>query len=396
MTNIQATNFYNAKKNDQLLSFWCKENLLPADYKRWQKQLVNYATVDEVEKFVFANKADYDTQLLDKKTKQISEQEITLDKDHKYLKLVFFSSAHYYDMGNPQMKGNRGVFREKLKTNREDVKTVVIFGGDLFGTEWKMKNFRNAKFIENEDGTTSLEMENEKGNKVLYYGLNKRMKELEKDIIYALKSGADVYLMRGAEEHDIYKSIGRNILKEVYERMQESVEKFGIDKSALHYIDEGASLCVNVAREKENGEVVYGTIGLQTNNTDKAYTAQGSIRASDKSNGGLNCDIRFVTNANVAGNFGSNSFYVSPQCQYLRTPQGKKPTLAPRDNDVFMLSMEEAHNISVRVGDFVPDIESTIMIDEYKEQYKNKVLLDIAQKKIMQKLTNANVLRREC
>lgn len=387
-----TTNFYNAAKSNKLLDYWCKENLLPADYKRWQKQLVNYATMEEVEKFVFANKSDYDAQLLDKKTKQISDQEIVLDKAHKFLKLVFFSSAHYYDMGNPQMKGNRGVFREKLKTNREDVKTVVVFGGDLFGTEWKMKNFRNAKFAENEDGSANLT--DEQGNVVLYYGLNKRMKELEKDIMYALKSGAEVYLMRGAEEHDIYKSVGRNILKEVYERMQAALEKLQMNKSMLHYIDEGASLSVNFAREKENDDVVYGAIGFQTNNTDKAFSTQGSIRASEKNNGNLNCDVRFVTNANAVGNFGSNTFFVSPQCQYLRTPQGKKPSVAPRDNDVFMLSMEEPHNISVRVGDFVPDIEDAIAEKEYQEEYKNKVLLDIAQKKLDQKIKSTVVLRR--
>lgn len=94
MTNIQATNFYNPKKSETLLEYWCKQNLLPADYKRWQKQLVNYATMEEVEKFVFANKSDYVEQLLDKKTKQISGEEIVLDKEYKYLKLVFFSSAH--------------------------------------------------------------------------------------------------------------------------------------------------------------------------------------------------------------------------------------------------------------------------------------------------------------
>lgn len=389
---ITTTNFYNAAKSNKLLDYWCKENLLPADYKRWQKQLVNYATMEEVQKFVFANKSDYDAQLLEKKTKQISEQEISLDKAHKFLKLVFFSSAHYYDMGNPQLKDNRGVFREKLESHRDDVKTAVIFAGDLFGTEWKMKNFRNAKFVENEDG--SAEVTDEKGNVVLYYGLNKRMKELEKDIMYALKSGADVYLMRGAEEHDIYKSIGRNILKEVYERIQDAIDKKEIDKSKLHYIDEGASLRVNFARQKQDDEVIYGTIGLQTNNTDKAFSPQASIRASEKNNGSLNCDIRFVTNANAVGNFGSNTFYVSPQCQFLRTPQGKKPNLAPRDNDVFLLSMEEAHNISVRVGDFVPDVESTLAAKEYEEEYKNKVLLDIAQEKLKQKIKSTVVLRR--
>lgn len=392
MTNIQATNFYNPKKSETLLEYWCKENLLPADYKRWQKQLVNYATMEEVEKFVFANKSDYNEQLEDKKTKQISSEEIVLDKNHKYLKLVFFSSAHYYDMGNPQMKGNRDVFKEKLKTERDDVKTVVVFGGDLFGTEWKMKSFRDAKFVENEDG--SAKVDDRKGNVVLYYGLNKRMVELEKDIKNALSSGAEVYLMRGAEEHDIYKSVGRNILKEVYERIQGKSGKDGIDINKLHYINEGASLKVNFAREMTDGSTVYGTIGLQTNNTDKANTIQGSIKASEKSNGMLNSDVRFVTNANAVGNFASDTFYVSPQATYLRTPHGKKPSVAPRDNDVFMLSMEEPHNIQVRVGDFIPDVETSLKVEEYREQYKNKVLLDIAKKKIEQKITNNNVLGR--
>ena len=392
MTNIQATNFYNPKKSETLLEYWCKENLLPADYKRWQKQLVNYATMEEVEKFVFANKSDYVEQLLDKKKKQISGEEIVLDKEYKYLKLVFFSSAHYYDMGNPQMLDNRKVFQEKLKTDNKDIKTVAIFAGDLLGTEWKMKNFRDAKFVENEDG--SAKVDDGKGNIVLYYGLNKRMAELERDVKFALSSGAEVYLMRGAEEHDIYRSIGRNILKEVYERVQCKLEKDGDDKNKLHYINEGASLKVNFAREKNDGTMVYGTIGLQTNNTDKAYTIQGSIKASEKSNGMLNSDVRFVTNANAVGNFGSDTFYVSPQAKYLRTPHGKKPTEAPRDNDVFMLSMEEPHNIQVRVGDFVPDIESVLKIEAYNAWYANKILGDILKKKIDQKLTNSNILGR--
>lgn len=390
MTNIQATNFYNPKKSETLLEYWCKANLLQEDYQRWQKQLVNYATMEEVEKFIFAKKSDYVEQLLDKKTKQISDEEIVLDKDHKYLKIVFFSSAHYYDVGNHQVLNNRKVFQEKLATNNDSTKTVVIFAGDLLGTEWKMKDFRDAKFVENKDG--SAEITDKQGKKVLYYGLNKRMQELERDVKYALKSGAEVYLMRGAEEHDIYKSIGRNILKEVYERAKLKPDP-EYDIGNLHYINEGASLKVNFARQKEDGSVVYGTIGLQTNNNDKAYTTQGSIRASEKSNGTLNADVRFVTNANAVGNFGT-VFYVSPQSKYLRTPKGKKPNEAPRDNDVFMLSMEEPHNIEVRVGDFIPDIKSALKIEAYKEQYKNKQLIEIAKKKIDQKLTNDNILRR--
>lgn len=393
MTNIQATNFYNPKKSETLLGYWCYQNLLKADFQEWQKRLVNYSTMEEVENFVWANKSDYIKQLEDKKTKQISSEEITLDKNHKYLKLVFFSSAHYYDMGNPQMLDNRRVFQEKLKTDSKDIKTVAIFAGDLLGTEWKMNNFQNAKIVEKyEDG--SAKINDGKGNVVLYYGLNKRMLELERDVKFALKSGAEVYLMRGAEEHEIYKRVGRNILKEIYERLQAKIEKDGIDKNKLHYINEGASLKVNFAREKDDGSTVYGTIGLQTNNTDKAYTIQGSIKASEKSNGMLNADVRFVTNANAVGNFGSDTFYVSPQSTYLRTPHGKKPTIAPRDNDVFMLSMEEPHNIQVRVGDFIPDVETSLKVEEYREQYKNKVLLDIAKKKIEQKITNNNVLGR--
>lgn len=133
--------------------------------------------------------------------------------------------------------------------------------------------------------------------------------------------------MRGAEEHDIYKSVGRNILKEVYERIQGKSGKDGIDINKLHYINEGASLKVNFAREMTDGSTVYGTIGLQTNNTDKAYTIQGSIKASEKSNGMLNSDVRFVTNANAVGNFASDTFYVSPQATYLRTPHGKNQVL---------------------------------------------------------------------
>lgn len=41
-----------------------------------------------------------------------------------------------------------------------------------------MKSFRDAKFVENEDG--SAKVDDRKGNVVLYYGLNKRMVELEK------------------------------------------------------------------------------------------------------------------------------------------------------------------------------------------------------------------------
>ena len=49
----------------------------------------------------------------------------------------------------------------------------------------------------------------------------------------------------------------------------------------------------------------------------------------------------------------------------------------------------------MRVGDFVPDVESALKIEAYKEQYKNKILLEITKKKIDQKLTNINVIGRE-
>lgn len=61
------------------------------------------------------------------------------------------------------------------------------------------------------------------------------MAELERDVKFALSSGAEVYLMRGAEEHDIYRSIGRNILKEVYERVQCKLEKTETTKQASLY-----------------------------------------------------------------------------------------------------------------------------------------------------------------
>lgn len=381
------TNFLNVAKRDKILELWCKENLLPKDFKEWQKQTVNYATLEDVSKLAFAGVKNYEDQIAGKKTKVISDQEIKLEKEYKFLRLIFFSSAHYFDIDNHQPPKNHDVFKAKLQNTNENVKTCVIFGGDLFGTEWKMKDFNNAKLVE-DNGEQSLMVQNDEGNVVLYYGLNKRMKELEKDIRSALKSGADVYLMRGAEEHDIYQATGRNILKEVYERMIASTSE-AIVPEKLHYINEAASLRVPFVREKSDGSIIYGDIGIQTNNTDKSATAQGSIRAADKSNGELNCGVRFVTNSNTVGAVGT-TFYVSPQAKYARTPHKKKPKAISRDYDTFILSMEQEHSIQVREGDFVADPNAALMAEIHREKYKFQVLCEVAKSNIDGKLNELN------
>lgn len=385
-----TTNFLNPAKKNELLSQWYEENFLSSDYKRWQKQLVNYATMDEVRKFVFANKPDWEQQILDKNVEKISQQEFTMDKDDKFLRLIFFNSTHYFDVDNYQMLNNRDLFKNQLAINQQGVKTCVVFAGDLFGSEWKMQNFNNAKFSENKDGTRDIVYTSDEGKVVYYYGLKKRMQQLETDIWIALNSGAEVYLMRGAEEHEIYQFTGRNILKEVYEKINARLgDNNTIPPENLHYINESASLVVNMTRHKPDGSMVCGTIGLQTNNTDKAYTAQGGVNSANKSNGSLNCDIRFVSNANTVGNF-SGTYYVSPQCVYYRTPHKKNPRHAPHDNNVFLLSLERPHQFDVSVGERVNNPTANLEYAEYKEKYKNNVLYDIAVEKLKRQQINLN------
>jgi len=380
----------NAIKTDYILDKWYEENFQKKDadkLENYKVSKVNLATNDVVENLDTPIVDDYVNEVLNKKTKVVSNNTIVIDKNQECLNLIFYCSTNYFDISNPQ-KGICSGKNEDIIANLASInpngKTVVIFGGDLLGEEWQIKYLKNAK-IQN--------------NKALYFGLNKRKARLIRDIkkffLYADKIGVDIdlYLMRGYQEHFICKELNRDVLQEVNEEL--SAKYMRGKESRLKYLDEGVSLTLNVVKKKKN-KTFNATIGLQTNMRNKSLTASGETSASYNYNGALPADIKFVCNGNFAGKLDNNTYHVSGQSQFLRTTKGKKPTLAPKGYDVFTVYVEGEKELTVQEGGaniFPEGLE--VQNEIYKAEKKREYLLDVCNKLVENQLKNVSLIEEK-
>ena len=349
-----------------------KENILMDKYFKdnFEKEQIGKVNLDKNEVVLnmkSATSSNYTDELLDKKVKTLSSEIINMEKGKKALKIVAYCSTNYYDLNNPQ-KGrvdNRYVtaLKNELETHDPEIKTIAFFGGDLLGEEWTMAHLKKATITK--DGVA------------IYWGLNKRKQKLLTDIKIALATGADVYLMQGAQEHKIFKETGRDILKEVAEYF---------NSPRVKYIDEGTTVICNLV--SNNGRKVYNTIGFQTNMIGKAQDSKGDFNAAIKSNGAINADVVFVMNGNAAGKFGSNIYHVSGQSMFKKTAKGKRPQLAPSNYNVFTIYPEGNHNLTVVEGSPENLYSESLVLEKeiHKQNETRKILGEIAKEKFDEKI----------
>lgn len=351
----------NARKQEEIIELFYKLNFDKATYNK-----INLEKNSVVEKLKTATKANYVDQIATKKTGTVTNSDIYLDENQEYIKLVGYSSTHYYDKSNPQKgiisNARLKALYEKIKPTNPKCKTCVIFGGDLVGKEWQMKYLNNATIT---------------NGVINYYGLNMRKKQLIADINFVLKQGADVFLMRGSEEHRVMQELNRDVLQEIYEE---------IDSPNLHYINEGVSLAVNVIKKLPNNKEYKAVLGFQTNMLTKSVTANGNAQAAVANNGTLDCDKLFVFNANYAGKLNNNSYFVSGQSMYLDTAKNKKPAHAAKNYDVFSIYVEGNHDLTVVEGEnnFINrnvELENKI----HEESIKFETLKEICEEKLNEK-----------
>ena len=377
----------NANKIDYILDKWYEENFQKKDahkLENYKISKVNLTTNEVVEKLDTPLVEDYVNEVFEKKTKIVSDNTIKLSKNDQCLNMIFYCSTNYFDISNPQKgicSGKNEDILQSLTSVNPLGKTIVVFGGDLLGEEWPIKYLKNAR-IEN--------------NKALYFGLNKRKARLINDIKkffnYSDKLGLDIdlYLMRGYQEHNIYKELGRDILGEVTEELADKFVVDGVTK--LHYLDDGVSLALNVVKKNKNA-TLNATIGLQTNMRNKSLTAKSEAVASYNYNGTLPTTINFVCNGNFAGKLNDNTYHVSGQSQFLRTTRAKKPQLAPKGYNVFTIYVEGENELTVQEGGAnIFPVDLAMQNEIYKADKKREYLLEACQDLFKEKLNKLSLL----
>lgn len=353
----------NAQKEAILLEKYYRDN-----FETRKIGKVNLDRNEEIVKMKSASQTDYACELLAKKVKSLSGVTFTLSGQKRVLKIVAYCSTNYFDLNNPQKGRIGGKYAESLKRDIETkdptVKTIVVFGGDLLGTEWTMAHLRKATI--NEDGVA------------LYWGLNKRKQRLVSDVKLALSMGAEVYLMKGAQEHKIFKETGRDILQEVVDE---------INSPSLVYINEGTTVVCNLVTTF--GNKTQSTIAFQTNMIGNAQNANGDYRAGIRNNGTVNADAVFVFNGNAAGKFGQSLYHVSGQSLFKRTAKGKRPLLAPKGYNVFMVYPEASHELTIVEGNTERMFSSNFELEKkiYEQNITRKALLVLAREKFEQMIS---------
>ena len=122
---------------------------------------------------------------------------------------------------------------------------------------------------------------------------------------------------------------------------------------------------------------------------NKTLTARGEASASYSYNGSLPSNVCFVCNGNFAGKLGDRTYHVSGQSQFIRTPKGKKPQLAPKGYNVFTVYVEDNNELTIQEGGaniFPKGLE--LQNEIYKEEKKQKYLLEACEGFIKEQLNS--------
>lgn len=362
----ETPNPYTSEKKKKPLMELYKKGNFPEEGKQPKK--VNLATADELENVTLAKRMEYAKKLKAKHTLNISNVIIDLPKTCSKVELFPLSSLNIFDTSNPgkSVRDDKYISELCKKLNKD---SIVVMGGDLFGKQWKMADLAKADITED--------------NKVLWFGINYRMKEIVKIVTKLLNTEAHIVLMRGSQENEIMKRLdGRDVIQEVIDTVILSGKA---QNENLYYVNEGVQEIIQIAKPNKHGKIVYYPIELRTNNAlSKTTTAKGYLSASIKSNGEPYPDIPSIDfNGNIVGQINENHYSLSPEKVYNETPVGKKPTLSPKTYNQLTMFLNDDGTMDVLQGDsnFLAE-DNTEEIELSKKLAYNNCLFDLAESKI--------------
>ena len=369
----------NQNKLDFLLDNWYKktfgENYLESiSYNAFQTK-INLASNDVVKALEDPTMDDY-LELVDEKLSEpISSETFVVSANKDSLDLIFYCSTNYFDISNPQKGITTGMLENSIRSQflrcNPNASVKIIIGGDNIGEEWKFKNYKDSKIIE---------------NRGQFHGLIERKNMLISDIKRYLKiaeemgfDDVEIYLIKGHQEHVIKKNLCIDIFSDIVKE---------VNSPKVHYISEGVGPFIPCEKHLEDGTIIHSEIKFLTNMRNKGKTAKSEEMSVERYNGRNKGTTTFVLNGNVFGKLNDNKeYHVTGQAEYLRTTKGNKPDKSAKGYDVFSLYISP-NEITVVEGFgnlFSPNTELQLMND-YQNKKTHKLLdaiFDAVEKKIV-------------
>ena len=346
---------------------------------------VNLATNDEVANALPAGTREYIQQIKHKDIPLVWDNVIVVN-GNKNLHIVFLHDFNLYDMSNPQ-KGVEDMtsfkaIRSALKSKNPGDKTLAFFSGDIIGKEFNITSLQNAS-IEN--------------NKILFWGLQKRIEKLIDYIKYVAENGADeIILMNGRDEHQAKRKLNRDILSDaLINEFNDVLLNYVVERVngknkrvKISYVP-GVKKVFNIKRVANN-KTYYYDISVHTNLKTTSRTMQGNKRAAQNQHGELaEADFIFVPSENAVGSY-SNVIFSSGLARYKDSTKSYVPTVSTKGYNSFTLILgDESHKIEIaRTTNFVDSKTYAIEKRIAKQKQEIEILADIARKAIDEKLAN--------
>lgn len=371
----------NQNKLDFLLDNWYKktfgenyqENI---SYNAFQTK-INLASNDIVKSLEDATLDDYLDLVDEKSSEPISTQTFIIPSNKDSLDLIFYCSTNYFDISNPQKGITTGTLESSIRDQfarcNPNSAVKIIIGGNNLGEEWRFKNYKDSKIIE---------------NRGQFHGLIERKNMLASDIKRYLAIAdemgfpdAEIYLIKGYQEHVISKNLCIDVFADIVKE---------INSPRVHYISEGVGPFIPCERHLDDGTVIHGEIKLLTNMRNKGKTANSESMSVERYNGQNKGTTTFVLNGNVFGKLNDNKeYHVTGQAEYLRTTKGNKPDKSAKGYDVFSLYISP-NEITVIEGSgnlFSKDVALQLEKDyqEKKSHYLLSAIFDSIEKKLTAK-----------
>lgn len=372
----------NQNKLDYLLDNWYKktfgenykENI---SYNAFQTK-INLASNDIVKSLEDATMDDYLELVDDKLGEAISAQTFVIPPSRDSLDLIFYCSTNYFDISNPQKGITTGTLESSIRDQfarcNPNAAVKIIIGGNNLGEEWRFKNYKDSKIID---------------NRGQFHGLIERKNMLVSDIKRYLRiademgfSDAEIYLIKGYQEHVILKNLCIDVFADIEKEL---------NSPRVHYISEGVGPFIPCEKQLADGTVVHNEIKLVTNMRNKGKTAKSEEMSVERFNGQNKGTTTFVLNGNVFGKLNDNAeYHVTGQAEYLRTTKGNKPDKSAKGYDVFSIYISPNELTVIEGAGNLFAKDATVQLEQDYQEKKSHRLLDAIFTAIDKKLTAKN------